>query len=78
LQRKTGGKRTKNTEIFRLVPSLLLLLLWMKIAQTVFQEKQKKWILAVYQTTEIDIMLLIFSTTKKHDYLSAGHSIQRR
>jgi protease II len=33
----------------------------MKIAQTVFHEKQKKWILAVYQTTEIDIMLLIFS-----------------
>jgi hypothetical protein len=27
LQRKTGGKRTKNTEFFRLVPSLLLLLL---------------------------------------------------
>lgn len=27
LQRKTGGKRTKNSEFFRLVPSLLLLLL---------------------------------------------------
>jgi hypothetical protein len=43
-----------------------------------FPRETKEMGLALYQTTEIDIMLLIFSTTKKHDYLSAGHIIQRR